>query len=94
MRRIVLAAAVLTLAGCSTPPPVQVGKDKFAINHGMIGTEAALASMQPFCRQEGYDYAELVENIRGVATFFCMRNGDRLTSPSAPKVCVGVTNCN
>ena len=85
---------MLALAGCnSAAQPVQVGYDKYQVAFwGPPDNGPPIA--QEFCRTKGFDYAEVSYSYANEIHFFCMHKGETLTSRSAPKVCVGVTNCN
>ena len=94
MRKALIALFAVTLAGCqSAGEPVQMGKDKYKMTFWGPDTYGP-PKAQEFCKAHGYDYAEVNYAHMNDMEFFCMREGDRLVSRNAPRICVGVTNCN
>lgn len=84
----------ISLAGCQgTGEAVQMGKDKYRMT--FWGPDnAGPPKAQEFCKQRGFAYAEVSYAVANDMQFFCMNEGDRIVSPNASRVCVGVTNCN
>ena len=79
----ILIASSIFLGGCQTTKvaPVQVGRDKFELSFGFEGSASAKKRAQKFCRDKGFDYAEVTWDLDYELTFFCMRNGEKLNRP-------------
>lgn len=95
MRKFLFLGFVI-VGGCGINTPQQIGHKKYTMQYlgARLGQSAAIERVQGFCRDRGFAYAEVVDMEPPEMTFFCMNEGDRLVSRSAPKVCVGVENCN
>jgi hypothetical protein len=99
MKAMLIIAALMPLAGCAVDSfePVQTGDGRYLIGGDSEAVNASKA--QAFCRAKGYAYAQTTYTDTGLTrfdadrtTFFCMNNGDYLTS--RPDVQVDVYNHN
>jgi hypothetical protein len=81
----------LLLVGCASTEPYQTGQARYEMNgSGSAGDSAR--SAQAFCRQRGYDFANIDPDFtEGLVlvrhtSFLCMHDGDTITYPPAPAV--------
>lgn len=88
----VVGAGVIFLCSCvatNVSEPIQIGDDKYQVNHIGGDTSDIALKAQQFCRSKGFDYAEMNgtynnDDLTGNhTTFFCMHKGDTITYPPA-----------
>ena len=96
-RAVILAVALaVTLGGCvatNVSEPIEIGLNKYQVNH--IGGDASdiAPAAQKFCRGKGFEYAQMTGTFNNYdltgshTVFFCMRKGDTIDYPApAPTV--------
>jgi hypothetical protein len=91
LRTIYLVAIAVSLSGCvatNVSEPIEIGHNKYQINY-IAGDASDIApKAQRFCRNKGFDYAELRDTFNNYdltgnhTIFFCMHNGDTITQHS------------